>query len=96
MDVKDDAPTFGSTVRVQQQTTNNQNDGPTFGAALHNTGRADKVVAPVADTKDEAPGLATRIVLAAAAAGDAAAGAPAAGAAAAGGAAGFFFKFFLL
>ena len=36
------------------------------------TRAADKVVAPVADTKDEAPGLATRIVLAAAAAGDAA------------------------
>ena len=64
--------------------------------SVYQKGRTDKVVAPVADTKDEAPGLATRIVLAAAAAGDAAAGAAAAGAAAAGGAAGFFFKFFLL
>ena len=44
---------------------------------MYQKGRTDKVVAPVADTKDEAPGLATRIVLAAAAAGDAAAGAAA-------------------
>ena len=49
--------------------------------SVYQKGRADKVVAPVADTKDETPGLATRIVLAAAAAGDAA-GAPAAAAAA--------------
>ncbi len=46
------------------------------------------MVAPVADTKDEAPGLAALIVLAAAAAGDAAAAAGAAGAPAAGAAAG--------
>ena len=53
---------------------------------MYQKGRADKVVAPVADTKDEAPGLATLIVLAAAAAGDATA-AGAAGAAAGGDAA---------
>jgi hypothetical protein len=54
---------------------------------VYQKGRADKVVAPVADTKDEAPGLATLIVLAAAAAGDAAAAAAAAGTAAGGAAA---------
>ena len=41
--------------------------------SVYQKGRADKVVAPVADTKDETPGLATRIVLAAAPTGDAAA-----------------------
>jgi len=41
--------------------------------SVYQKGRADKVVAPVADTKDEPPGLAALIVLAAAAAGDAAA-----------------------
>jgi len=59
--------------------------------SVYQKGRADKVVAPAADTKDEAPGLATLIVLAGAAAGAAAGGAAggaAAGGAAAGGAAG--------
>ena len=41
--------------------------------SVYQKDRDDKVVAPVADTKDEAPGLDTLIVLAAAAAGDAAA-----------------------